>query len=185
MKIHSYNTAIMTCAIHKKIISLVVTLLFLVPISLAQPGNSEAKKNRDEKIEQLKIAFITKELDLAIDEAEKFWPAYNAMTADLKKERRARKIKSNKLKKNYEAMTETEVKKNSEAIMDSEIKEVKLKKEHMGKVAEVIGYKKTVKLLSLEQKFKRELLKKLNERKQELDGQNTSPNGNRPRPGQR
>lgn len=157
-------------------------LLFLSPMVFGQPGGNQpnTKKDREEKIEQLKIAFITKELDLTVAEAEKFWPAYNAMSSDLKKERKARKSKSNKLRKNYEAMTEAEVRKSSEDIMDSEINEVKLKKEHMKKIAAVIGYKKTVKLLSVEQRFKRELLKKLNERKKELN-QNSGqgrPRGN-------
>ena len=164
-------------------------LLFLSPMVLAQTGRNQPdqKKKRDEQIEQLKIAFITKELDLTSSEAEKFWPAYNTMSSELKKERKARKTKSNKLKKNYETMTEAEVRKNSEEIMDSEIEEVKLKKEHMGKIAALIGYKKTVKLLSVEQKFKRELLKKLNERKQELNHNSGQlrPQGDAPRQGQR
>ena len=179
MKTHSFNIDIMNKTINYRSILLALALVLIAPVSMAQPGSGDAKKKRDEKIEQLKIAFITKELDLTVDEAEKFWPAYNEMNTALKKERKARKIKSKKLKANYESMSETEVKKSSEAIMNSEIKESKLKKEHMGKVADVIGYKKAVKLLSLEQRFKRELLRKLNERKKELNGQ-TRPNGNNP-----
>lgn len=183
MKIHSYNKGIMTKLIHKRLVSFAVALLLFAPISLAQPGSEEAKKDRAEKIEQLKIAFITKELELSAQEAEKFWPVYNTMNAAIKKERRARKAKSRKLRENYKTMTEAEVKKSSEAIMDSELKQIKLKKEHMNKVSEVIGYKKTVTLLLAEQKFKRELLKKLNKRKQEINRENR-PNGNQPRPDQ-
>ncbi|MFT5858645.1 MAG: hypothetical protein ACI865_000733 [Flavobacteriaceae bacterium] len=162
--------------------SILGVILLLSPIVYGQPGRNQPnpKKEREEKIEQLKIAFITKELDLTTSEAEKFWPAYNAMSDDLKRERKGRKAKSKKLKENYEGMTEDQVRKSSEDIMDSEIKEVKLKKDHMGKIATVIGYKKTVKLLSVEQKFKRELLRKLNDRKKELN-QNSGqvrPQGN-------
>ena len=39
----------------------------------AQDGD----KTRAEKIEALKIAFITQKLQLTTDEAQKFWPVYN------------------------------------------------------------------------------------------------------------
>jgi Spy/CpxP family protein refolding chaperone len=145
--------------------------LFLVSFtSLAQPA--EKPQPKKEKIEQLKIAFITKELDLTTQEAEKFWPVYNEMTAALKKEKKARREKNAALKANFETLTEAEIEKQATDILDSEIAEAKLKKEHTEKIAEVIGYKKAVKLLSLEQRFKKELLKKLSERQ----GQNP-PNG--------
>ncbi len=35
--------------------------------------------------ESLKVAYITKELNLTIAEAEKFWPVYNAYQAEIKK----------------------------------------------------------------------------------------------------
>jgi hypothetical protein len=176
-----------------RITALLGLVLFLTPVVYGQPGGDKRaiKQEREEKIEQLKIAFITKELDLTSTEAEKFWPAYNAMSAALKNEKKNRNKKSAALKQNYETMTDAEVKRDSEAILDSEIKEVTLKKEHMAKVAAIIGYKKTVKLLNVEQRFKRELLQKLKERKEELrqQPQNTRPGGGPMpsdlRPGQR
>ena len=54
-----------------------------------------------------------------------------------------------------------------------------IRKEYMNKIAGVITYKKAVKLLTVEQKFKQELLNKLNERKgnpQNTQGQRKGPN---------
>ncbi len=147
--------------------------LFLVSFStLAQPANKP--QPRKEKIEQLKIAFITKELDLTAEEAEKFWPVYNEMTAALKKEKKARREKNTALKANFETLTDAEIEKKAIEILDSEIAEAKLKKEHTEKIAEAIGYKKAVKLLSVEQRFKRELLKKLNERQNQNNPSSTN-----------
>lgn len=53
-------------------------LLFIIPGSFsilkAQVPNEET---RVEKIQSLKIAFITQKLQLTPDEAQKFWPVYN------------------------------------------------------------------------------------------------------------
>ncbi|MEO6546678.1 MAG: hypothetical protein ABIN94_01715 [Ferruginibacter sp.] len=39
---------------------------------------------KQEEIEALKIAFISKELNLTPDEAQKFWPVYNQYSRELK-----------------------------------------------------------------------------------------------------
>lgn len=147
--------------------------LILVSFSTLAQG-ADKPQPRKEKIEQLKIAFITKELDLTTEEAEKFWPVYNEMTAALKKEKKARREKNAALKANFETLTDAEIEKKAIEILDSEIAEAKLKKEHTEKIAEVIGYKKAVKLLSLEQRFKKELLKKLNERQNQNNPSSTN-----------
>lgn len=146
---------------------------------LSQPDT--ARQSKKDKIEQLKIAFITKELDLSTEEAEKFWPVYNDMNDALRKEKKARRTKGKELRENFDTLTEDEIKKKAIAMLDSKISEAKLKKEHTEKVAEIIGYKKTVKLLNVEQRFKKELLNKLNERQNQGprrgQGQNRA-NGN-------
>ena len=43
--------------------------------------------NRSERLEALKIAFITKELNLSPEEAQRFWPVYNNYSQELKKVR--------------------------------------------------------------------------------------------------
>jgi hypothetical protein len=44
-----------------------------------------------ENVEALKVAFITKHLNLNAEEAQKFWPAYNACFEELKKARQEKK----------------------------------------------------------------------------------------------
>ncbi|MDG1333117.1 MAG: hypothetical protein P8P74_12360 [Crocinitomicaceae bacterium] len=128
---------------------------------LSQDG--KPRQTKQDKIEQLKIAYITKELDLSTEEAEKFWPVYNDMNDALKEEKKTRRTKSQELKKNFETLTEKEIEEKTIAILDSEIAEAKLKKDHTEKIAKVIGYKKMVQLLRVEKQFKKELLNRLNE----------------------
>lgn len=162
--------------IQQSILSAAIALLSFSAFSQATPENRQEKKD---KIEQLKIAYITKELDLTTAEAEKFWPAYNEMTNAIRKEKKSRREKSQALKTNFETLSDVDIQKKTIEILDSEITEAKLKKEHTEKIAKIIGYKKAVQLLSVEQRFKKELLKKLNER------QGPQPNrgpGNHPNP---
>ena len=43
------------------------------------------------RLEHLKIAYITRELNLTQEEAQKFWPVYNRYVADMKQMRQNRK----------------------------------------------------------------------------------------------
>jgi hypothetical protein len=57
---------------------LVSGLAFIFFTGLAQNGN---------RLEALKIAYITKRLDLSPEEAQKFWPIYNQYAEELKRTR--------------------------------------------------------------------------------------------------
>mgnify|MGYP000735820297 FL=1 len=51
--------------------------LFLL-LSLITYGQNERLKEKRDQIKAMKVAFLTSELNLTSDEAEKFWPVYNA-----------------------------------------------------------------------------------------------------------
>ena len=145
--------------LQNSILTIVIALFSFY--GLSQPGDT--RQSKKDKIEQLKIAFITKELDLSTEEAEKFWPVYNDMSDALKAEKKSRRTKVRELKDNFDSLSENEIKKKAIEILDSEISEAELKKEYTEKIAEIIGYKKAILLLRVEKRFKQELLKKLNE----------------------
>ncbi len=69
-----------------------IGLLFVSITAFAQDGN-ETPINNDERakiaqtIDALKVAYITKELNLTPDEAQKFWPIYNGFSNEIKKAR--------------------------------------------------------------------------------------------------
>ena len=78
----------------KKIIFSFLLSLFVVAIVTAQPPQrsmgprGKGPRPSRENVEALKVAFITKHLNLNPDEAQKFWPAYNACIEELKKARK-------------------------------------------------------------------------------------------------
>jgi hypothetical protein len=61
-----------------KRVLLLTGFVFTFLIGVAQNGN---------RLEALKIAYITKKLDLSPEEAQKFWPIYNMYSAELKQTR--------------------------------------------------------------------------------------------------
>jgi hypothetical protein len=68
----------------KMLIAILIFLGALLPV-LAQDGDDLKKEGG--RLEALKIAFITKRLNLSPEEAQKFWPVYNRYSEELRKTR--------------------------------------------------------------------------------------------------
>lgn len=62
----------------------IFTLLFFIG---AFQLVTQAQQRDGERLEALKVAYLTKKLSLNTEEAQKFWPVYNDYMADLKKVR--------------------------------------------------------------------------------------------------
>lgn len=58
-----------------------------MPGGMPPPPPGEPRPN----IEAIKVAYITKQLNLSAEEAQKFWPVHNAYMAELKKARQENK----------------------------------------------------------------------------------------------
>ncbi len=102
----------------------------------AQDGD----ETRAEKIEALKIAFITQKLQLTTDEAQKFWPVYNQYEKEL------RSLQLNN--KNGLALE------NEERLLD-------IRKKYKVSFEKVIGPQKLNKLFNAEIDFRSVLIRRL------------------------
>jgi hypothetical protein len=149
-------------------LALVLFVLATLPV-IAQPagGKGDRSKEKREKVEQLKIAYFTKNLELTTEESEKFWPIYNEMSTKMRDNNKERMKLSKELKDNLETLKDAEIKAKMDAILNTEQQQVTIKKEYSSKIAAVIGYKKSVKLVSLEHQFSQELRKEFEKRKGE------------------
>lgn len=143
----------------KQVILSCFMMLSLVTFSQV---DEDMDSTRHEKVQQLKIAYFTQELSLTSSEAEKFWPIYNEMEKKLVTNRKETRKAMKELNLRREQMTDDEIKKKVNALLTLDANETAIKKEYFEKIAVVIGYKKSAKLIHLEQEFKRELLKRLN-----------------------
>ena len=59
-------------------------LALIITTSFAEAQDEQASVKKQQDIEALKVAFISKELDLTPDEAQKFWPVYNQYSKEIK-----------------------------------------------------------------------------------------------------
>lgn len=143
---------------------LLITLL-ISGISFSQ-GNKADRKEKREKIEQLKIAYITKKLNLTTKEAEKFWPVYNTMQSEIKTIKKDRRTSMKELNDLDSTASDAEVKVIFEKIQSYDQKALDSKKAHLNSIAEIIGYRRVHALLEAERGFKKELLRELKERKE-------------------
>jgi len=67
-----------------KTLYILFTFLIILPFtSLAQTEDGENITDR-KKIQAMEVAYITKELNLSPEEAEKFWPVFNKYREDVK-----------------------------------------------------------------------------------------------------
>ena len=141
----------------KKIIT--ITLLFVGLYSFAQsPLNG---KMRD-KIKAQKATFITDKLSLTTEEAEKFWPIYNAyeeVTQKIKAEY-FRPIKR-QMRKNGGAISDNEATRLLDQLMEGENKMHAAKVKLVNDLKTAIPAQKIIKLKPAEEAFNRKLLKQL------------------------
>ena len=120
---------------------LLIIALFLGSFSLVKAQNDDNRQQRTEKIQALKIAFITQKLELTPDEAQKFWPVYNRYEAELRQVITANKI-------------------GGDAI-DNEEKVLNVKKRYKADFINVIGQSKTNILFNAEREFRSVLMRQL------------------------
>ena len=152
----------------------------LIPVlitstSFAQDNDKE--KDKEDKIETLKIGFITKELNLTAAEAEKFWPVYNEMEAKMKEIRQSSRKINRELKEGEDKISNEDARKKLNTLFDNDQKELDLKKEYSEKFIKIIGEKRTLKLLSLEHEFRRVLLDRLKEHRKDGEPHDRKPHG--------
>jgi len=130
------------------------------------PGGGPGMKQ--EKIEAMKVGFITQKLDLSTEEAQKFWPVYNKYQDELKVIRESRR---NDIEgKSMETMSDKDV----EKLIDNELQrrqqEVDLIKKYTVELKKVIPTRKVALLMRLEEDFKREVLKRIQENRGDKPG---------------
>ncbi|MEI7803435.1 MAG: hypothetical protein WCI97_12350, partial [Bacteroidota bacterium] len=86
---------------------LVLMLLTSVTLLKAQPGMGDGDKK--EKIEALKVGYITKQLNLTAEEAKVFWPIYNQYDAEMEVIHKSRKTELLGAKINFDEMSDVDV----------------------------------------------------------------------------
>ena len=142
--------------------ALIFTLLLSSLVAFAQPkttNDAEALAKKKEKIEALKVAYLTNELGLTIEESQVFWPVYNELQ-DKEIELRSDQLRTFKGLGDNE-MSDEDIEKMIYSMADAGINIAKLRKSYLDDFIEVIGANKTAKLMRAEKEFGRRMMARM------------------------
>ena len=134
--------------------------IFFLLLSLNFYGQSDNFKDKKEKIKAMKVAFLTTELDLTSNEAEKFWPLYNTFD-DKQFELRHQKMKSYFKRMqgdNLDKLSEKEASALLDQMQDCDEDLFNLRKKFISNLKEILPSIKIIKLKKAEEDFNRKLL---------------------------
>ncbi len=145
---------------------LAMTLLLMMGAAVAQPGGGQAAA-RQEQMKAAKIGFLTRELNLSEEEAQKFWPVYNKF--DNEREAHRRKMMAVRLEANEggDQLTAKEAEAAVEQYLQLRQEEVDMERRFYQSVKKVLPSEKVALLFQAEKRFQRELLRNLQQRREE------------------
>ncbi len=131
-----------------------ILFYFWVAIAVAQP------ENKRDKIEALRVSFITQKVNFTTQEAQAFWPLYNECQDKIELNRKTFRKQYNK-NTDYNFATDKE----ADAFINAELalkqKEFELYKEYLEKYKKILPIKKIALLHKAEDEFKKELIKNI------------------------
>lgn len=136
-----------------------IRLVLMLALWLGHHAAWAQNGERREKIEAMKVAFLTQQLDLSSREAQQFWPVYNEYQDKLEALRQQRR-------KDRKASTSDALSdKDAEALLDQELafrqQEIDLQKTYYQRFKGVLTVRKALKLMRSEEEFKRVLLEQI------------------------
>ncbi len=126
---------------------LIPFLLLLISSSLMAQAQDDAKQPDREKkmqdIEALKVAFLSRELELSPEDAQKFWPVYNQYNKEL-----------------------TTAYQRNENVIDREEKVLEVRKKYKGQLSSVLGEQRMNRMFNAEGRFHQVLINVMRRQKQ-------------------
>jgi hypothetical protein len=127
----------------KKILLILAFIVANLGFVRAQDGEQSR-----EKIQALKIAFITQKLGLSADEAQRFWPVYDR----------------------YEVEMRQALKDNQSDVIDNDERILNIRKHYRAEFANVLGQDRVNTLFRSENEFRGMLMRRIKNRQQQGPG---------------
>lgn len=141
------------------------TVICLMLFSLNAVKGQEQTDN--EKLTAYKIAFFTQRLDLTPAEAEKFWPVYNDYSARKSKLQIDRISMIRYATQNEANMSEAELSETADKLARTFVDEASLIASFSNDLKKALPPAKVIRLYHIENQYKQQLLRELNQRRQE------------------
>jgi hypothetical protein len=148
----------------KKLLTLFTLLLPAVGV-FAQPDEAPAlNEERLREVKAQKIAFLTSRLKLTPEEAQVFWPIYNAYD-EARESNRKELRRSMRPKDGAETSpTEQQALERLNKVLELRQRELELERSYKDRFVKTIGAVRTMELVRAEHDFDREVLRRIRER---------------------
>ncbi len=137
------------------------TRILIIVIFISATVFAQHKKPNREKMDALRIAHITSNLDLTQSEAQAFWPVYNENENNRRQFREAKKLNHDEIINLTDAEAEIHLKK----MMALEEQKEKQEKLYLKKLIKVLPAKKILLLKNSDHSFRRKVLEQLRQRR--------------------
>ena len=145
-----------------KKITILLLIFLMLPIVWASAQNPNL-----EKLNNYKIGFFTKKLNLTSAEAEKFWPVYN----DYQSQRNQIQLEKLKLNRNFNqnenSLSDSQLEEMGDKYVDYLVRESNLAVAFHKKLKEVLSPSKVILYYQAENQYKMQLLNELQTAKQQ------------------
>jgi Skp family chaperone for outer membrane proteins len=119
-------------------------ILLILILCLPMLASAQDNAQRENKLESLEIAYLTRELNLSPEEAQKFWPVYNKYSAEMKGTLRD--------------------KQNDPDVLDKQQKLLDIRKKYRSEFLKVLPPDRVNQVFTSEMKFREMVRKELQER---------------------
>lgn len=150
-------------------------LWFAIAVLTVVHVKAQDGKPVKERMEAMKVGFLTDKLNLTSEEAKAFWPVYNQYSDELEQLRKNRRDKMIDNRRNINEMSDSEI----EKAVDGEIifrqSELEVLKKYHPQFKKILPIKKVGQLYRAEDDFKRKLLEMIKERREDRRQSGSGP----------
>jgi hypothetical protein len=140
------------------------TLIFIVLFSCLHTFGQVEEGANKERIEAMRVGFITKRLNLTSEEAQKFWPVFNLYSAEMGKLREDSRLMKRAVKEGFATMSDKEVEQVSDEFISQKRKEWEIADKYHKEFKKVLPIRKIAALYKAERDFKLHIIKELRDR---------------------
>jgi hypothetical protein len=147
---------------HMKRIVFLIAIILIFPIFRTQAQNTS-----QEKLNNFKIGFFTKKINLTAAEAEKFWPAYNDFQGQ-RNQIQIEKMKINReFNQNENSLSDSQLTQMGDKYVDLLVRESNLEVTFHKQLKELLPPAKVIRYYQAENQYKIQLLNELQNVKQQ------------------
>jgi Spy/CpxP family protein refolding chaperone len=153
----------------KKIIAFTIILMVAATSTIYAQHSDKDHDNKWEKFRAEKISFLTNELDLTPEEAQKFWPVYNQLENERWEAQKQRRELEEQVREAEESMSDRKIVQLTRDYAGSMQKEANMLVEYNEKFLEILPPSKVLRLYKAENEFRFQMIKKFRDRRRNGD----------------